>query len=289
MKKVLIPNSLEQIKLSFDYIDGYIIGIKDMSVNTFYNIDIENIDEIKDLINDKDAFISLNKNMENKDIDILKDTLVTLKKYPIAGVLYSDVSFVNLKEELELNYPLIWNHEHFSTNYETINYWNGKGVDSVYLSSDIPLKDMLEIRKNCPLPLFINILGYLPMFVSKRHIVKNYLKKFNLKDSSYVYYMEKEDNIYPIIDNNIGTQVFSSKVFNGTDQYEKFKDAGFEYGVINGFLIDNNKLVDILKLINQLEAKDLTNISSEINKLLSNIDTGFMYQETLSRVKKNDK
>ena len=37
------------------------------------------------------------------------------------------------------------------------------------------LDNILEIRKNTQVKLMVNIFGYLPMFVSKRHIVKNYL------------------------------------------------------------------------------------------------------------------
>ena len=38
------------------------------------------------------------------------------------------------------------------------------------------------------------------MFVSKRHLVKNYLECFNLKDDSDLHYLEKEGKKYPILD-----------------------------------------------------------------------------------------
>ena len=271
VKKILIPFNGEQIKLSNNLIDGYIIGIKDMSINTYYNIDINELDKLDYT---KEIFISLNKNMENNDLDRLKDILLKLNEYPIQGVLYSDVCFINLKNDLNLNYDLVWAHEHFSTNYETINYWNSFGINYVYLSSDITLCDILEIRKNTKVKLMINIFGYLPMFVSKRHIVKNYLKEFKIKDNSDINYIEKEDKIYPIVDTNIGTYVYSNNIFNGLGEIDKLDDLGIEYGIINGFDIDNDTLVQVIE--NKLD----------INSLFSNIDNGFMYQDTISRVKK---
>ena len=158
MKKILIPDNYEQINNSIDFIDGYIIGIKGFSVDTFYNIDIDNINNLKNIISKKEVFISLNKNIENSDLDELKNILIQLKDYNIAGVLYSDVCFINLKKELNLNYPLVWNQEHLTTNYQTINYWYSKGVDIAYLSSDITNKDILQIANQVKAKLMVNIL-----------------------------------------------------------------------------------------------------------------------------------
>ena len=53
------------------------------------------------------------------------------------------------------------------------------------------------------------------MFVSKRHLIKNYLEYFHLSDNSKINYIEKEDKIYPIIDDNISTSVYSNNILNG--------------------------------------------------------------------------
>lgn len=53
------------------------------------------------------------------------------------------------------------------------------------------------------------------MFASIRHIVNNYLDYFDLKNNSEIKYMVKENNKYPIIDNNLGTVAYSSHILNG--------------------------------------------------------------------------
>ena len=62
--------------------------------------------------------------------------------------LYSDVCFINLKNELGLNYDLIWSQEHLTTNYGTINFWQEYGVNYTYISPDITLNEILEIKQN---------------------------------------------------------------------------------------------------------------------------------------------
>ena len=283
MKKIVIPYNKEQMDLTNNLVDGYIIGIKDMSVNTFYNIDIKKLD---DLDYSKEIFISLNKNIENKDLDRLKDILLILNNYPIKGVLYSDVCFVNLKKQLKINYDLVWASEHLSTNYETINYWSNFGINYTYLSSDIKLSDILDIRLNTSVKLMTNIFGYLPMFVSKRHIVKNYLKKFNIKDDSDIHYIMKENKTYPIVDTNIGTFVYSNNLLNSLKEVNILEENGIEYGVINGFDIDSDIFLKIIKIINNVNKNNVIESIDEINKLIPNTDTGFMYLDTISKVKK---
>ena len=82
-----MPDNLNQIKLTKNKVDGYIIGIKGMSVNTSYDIDIDNIDDIINILQDKEIFISLNKNIENKELQKLQDILIILNKFSITGVL----------------------------------------------------------------------------------------------------------------------------------------------------------------------------------------------------------
>ena len=215
-KILTIPSTLDEIKKTKDIVDGFIIGIKDMSVNM--NLEIDDLSILNE-IKDKDIFISINKNIHNTELDKLKQILKDLNNYKIKGVLYSDVALVNLSKKFKLNYDLVWSSEHSVTNYNTINYYNSLGVKYAYLSSDITIEEVKEIKKNTKSKLLFNIFGYLPMFVSRRHIVKNYLNYFNLNDNSTINYIEKEDKVYPIIDNKTHTSVYSNNILNGIKAY----------------------------------------------------------------------
>ena len=286
-KIITIPSSIDEINKTLDIIDGFIIGIDNMSVNTNLNIPINSIsmlDDYKD--KDKDIFISLNKNMHNIDLKYLKDIMIKLNNYNIKGVLYYDVAVLQIYKEIKPNYELVWSQEHSTTNYSTINYWYDKGAKYTYLSSDITFEEIKEIKQNSKSTLLVNLFGYLPMFVSKRHIVKNYLNYFKLKDSSKINYMEKENKIYPIIDKEIGTMCYSNNILNGLKYSLDLLDC---YIVLNSLDIDLDKFICIINLFRNVNSKNIGDSNNKINNMFNNVDLGFLEKKTIYKVKKNDK
>lgn len=279
-KLLLIPKSMEEIK-NIHNIDGYIIGFKNYSVNMNLYLDVN---ELKNIDSKKEIFVAINKNMENKDIEAIKKILPELNDCNIKGILIYDVGIINLYNSLNLNYDLILSQEHLATNFNTINLYSEYGVKGAYLSTDITKEEIEEIRKNTNIKLMVNVFGYVPMFVSKRHIVKNYLDYFKLTDSSYINYMKKEGNIYPIIDNEIGTICYTSNILNGL---KESLNLNVDYKVINSFNIPNiETIISIFKNVNE------DNVSESVKKvesLYSNLDSGFLNTKTIYRVKKNEK
>lgn len=282
-KIITIPSSIEEINKTKYLVDGFIIGIKDMSVNT--NMLLEDL-SVLDSIKDKDIFININKNMYNSDLPLVERILKELNNYNIKGVMYYDVAVLSIYRKLDLNYDLVWAQEHASTNYNTINYWNSFDVKYTYVSSDITEEDLVIISKNCKVKLMVNLFGYLPMFTSKRHIVKNYLEYFNLKDESSVNYIEKENNIYPIIDNNVGTSVFSANILNGIKTH---LNLDIEYTILNSFGIELEKFISVINLFKTVNSDNVLEYEEKINNMFSNIDRGFLDKKTIYRVKKYDK
>ena len=248
-KFLMVPNSLDDIKLFKDKVDGFIVGINSLSINSNYNID--DLD-ILNVIGDKEIFINIDKNLHNNDLNKVKNILIKLNNYNVKAVMYYDVAVLNIYKELKLKYDLVWNQEHATTNYNTINYWYDEGVKYTYISSDITKEEIKEIVNNTDSKLMITCFGYLPMFASKRHIVKNYLEYFNLKDNSKINYIEKENKVYPIVDNNFGTKVYSSNILNSIIY---LNEINVDYYVLNEFNIDSNLFLQVymkIKLIHYL-------------------------------------
>ena len=286
MSKILtIPSSLNEIEKTIQLVDGFIIGIKDMCVNTNFCIDIEEID-LLNKFKDKDIFISLNKNMHNKDLEIVKEILIKLNNYNIKGVLYYDVGVLNIYNKLDLKYDLVWSQEHLTTNYNTINYWNSKGSKYTYISSDITEEEIIKITERSKSKLMVTLFGYLPMFVSKRHIVKNYLQYFKLNDESSINYIEKEDKTYPIIDNSIGTQVYSNNILNGI---KSSLNINVDYIVLNSFHVELDNFINVIEMFKTVNEDNIEEYNNKINNMFTNIDNGFLNTKTIYRVKKNDK
>ena len=282
--KLLIMPRIDQAVSLIEHIDGMIVGLKNMSVNmpSYYSYD-----EIVRFVNiakkfNKEIFVSLNKNMFNEDLKYLKETLIKLDDLKLNGILYYDISIVNIKKEEKLVTPLVWNQEHLTTNYLTSNFWYEHGAKYTMLSSEITLDEVKEIEKEAKAKLMLPVFGYLPMFVSRRHLVKNYLETFNLEDNSKINYIEKEGKIYPIIDNEEGTIAYSSKCLNGILETLKLD---IDYIVLNSFNINDKVFRDVVFMYSVVNDTNALEFKEKIEEMLDT-DLGFLYKETVYKVKK---
>ena len=284
MKLLIMPKSIDQIESLIEDIDGVIVGIKDLSINQPAYFTLDEIKKINEIIknNGKEIFVSLNKNMFNKDLEILEYTLLQLDNLKLNGILYYDIAIVNFKKNLKLVTPLVWNQEHLTTNYLTSNFWYEYGAKYTMLSSEITIDEINEIALNTNAKTMVPIFGYLPMFVSRRHLVKNYLDTFKIKDDSNINYIEKEDKIYAIIDSNDGTIAYSNKCLNGINETLKLN---VDYIVLNSFNINNATFKRVVSMYNIANESNVQEFKEEIDKMLDT-DTGFLYKETVYEVKK---
>ncbi len=270
MKVLVIPSNLNQTKLG----EGVIIGIDGLSINYPCYFKVKDIAKIKN-----DVFVSLNKNIHNKDLEYLKEVLIELKNYNIKGLMFYDLSILNLAKKLNLNYDLIWHQEHMTNNYLTVNFYNSLGVVGSYISSDITLREMLEIKKNTKSKLFVNAFGYLPMFASYRHLVDNYIDTFSLKKKKNLT-MSKEGKTYDIVDDKLGTVVYTSFILNGL---QECLELNYDYIVLNSFNISNFK--EVVNLFMTVNKNNVLNYDLILNKMFNNLGKGFFYEDTVYKVK----
>ena len=284
MKLLIMPKSIDQIESLIEDIDGVIVGIKDLSINQPAYFTLDEIKKINEIIknNGKEIFVSLNKNMFNKDLEILEYTLLQLDNLKLNGILYYDIAIVNFKKNLKLVTPLVWNQEHLTTNYLTSNFWYEYGAKYTMLSSEITIDEINEIKENAKAKIMVPIFGYLPMFVSRRHLVKNYLDTFKIKDDSSINYIEKENKTYAIIDSDDGTIAYSNKCLNGINETLKLNS---DYIVLNSFNINNATFRRVVSMYNIVNESNVQEFKEEIDKMLDT-DTGFLYKETVYEVKK---
>lgn len=289
-KIMVVPKSKQMITELLNEVDAFVIGIEGLSINLpFYN----SFEQAKQIIeclnqNNKEIFVSLNKNIFNKDLKYLEETLINLNELNITGIMFYDVSVVNIIDKLKLDLQLVWSQEHFTTNYDTINYWYELGVKYTLISSEITYDEIMEIRKNTQSKLIVPVFGHLPMFTSARHLVKNYLNFFDKEKKVEQYYMQKEGKKYPVIDNDDGTFVYSANVLNAIEESIEFKNNNIEYLMLNSFNIDTDKFVEIVKMFKNNNEINKLEYDSKINQLIKNNDKGFLYKETVYKVKNNE-
>lgn len=282
-KLLVIPNDLD-IDEYMDDSDAFLFGMDQLSVQFPCYIHEDQLEHYTKKIkkNHKKIFISMNKNIQNDDLTRLEDLLIYCNTLKIDGIFYYDVSVLNIVRRLKLSISLIWSAEHLTTNYATIEFFKKYGVEYTYLSGEITFDEIQEISKKTDCKLIVPIFGYLPIFTSKRHAVNNYLEYFQLKNDSKINYMRLKNDDYPIVDNEMGTSIFSSNILNGYQEYLQMDHI--EYVTLNAFGIPKKSFLEILRMY------ALKNSSNEekINQMFSNIDKGFLHKETIYRVKKHD-
>ena len=197
---MVIPNCYEDITNIIEHVDSIAVGLRDLSVN-FLELDLAQIEHILiDIHNqNKKLFVSLNKNMHNNDLENVRKALIKFEELRIDGIFYCDVGVLNIHRELKLQIPLVWSAEHLATNYNTINYWSKFNLSYVFLSNEITKEEVTVIKEHSKIPLIVQAFGYIPMYISKRHAIKNYLEHFKLKTDSKDFYIYKEEKKYPIL------------------------------------------------------------------------------------------
>lgn len=284
MAKLMVIPSQEDISDFMNYTDAFLFGIEKMSVHMPFYISIKQVKKyVKEIKkNKKKLFIALNKNMQNEDLESLESLLIQLDNLDVDGIFYYDVAVLNIKKRLDLQTPLVWSAEHLTTNYATSQFWRNQGIDYTYISSEITLREILEIREHTNCKLIVPIFGYLPIFVSKRHTVKNYLKQFRLQDSSNIHYLRLKEEDYPIIDDELGSTIYSAHILNGYHEYLALEDI--EYVTLNSFEIPNEEFLKIVKMYFEKNP----NHEEKINQMFLNTDKGFLHKETIYKVKKYD-
>ena len=280
MKIIIMPRNKEEIINAYNYVSGYMIGLKDLSVNMPNYFNEEELFNILEEIKDKEIFIALNKNMHNEDIEYLKNIMFKLENYNV-NITYYDIALVNIKKENNLKNDLVWHQEHLTNNYITSDYWHSHGAVYTIVSSEITKEEINEIKENSKSKIIVPIFGYIPMFVSKRHLVKNYLETFNIKDDSKLYYIKHKEDIYPIIDEE-ETIAYSSKVLNAVDEIFNIKA---DYYLLNSVLIDEDFFIEIVKMYSEAKEDNILKYKEIIDSKL-NTDHGFLNKETIYKVKK---
>lgn len=281
-KLMIIPNK-KDINSLLENNNCFLVGLDDYSINFETTFSLEEIKGLSKL--DIELFVALNKNLHTNELDDIKEILYELEKINIKGLLYYDVGIVEIVNKEKLNIPLVWSQEHLTTNYGTINFWQNFGINSTYLSPDITLQEIIEIRKNTTTKLIVPIFGYLPMFVSERHIVDNYLNYFKLNGKNKINYLQKEEKVYPIVDKKEGTTVYANDILNGYQEYLELDKMNIDYVTMNQFGID----IDTFKKIINIFKEKKDNQEIIINELLNNqTSKHFLHKETIYRVKNHE-
>ena len=174
MKKIfVIPNSYENLgEVLKTNIDGIILPIKGLAVNSNVYFEIEDIRNIINLTS-KEVCISINKIMHNEDLEHLEKVLTSLIKLNIRKILFYDLAVMNICKKLGIKKDLVVFQDHLNASLYSTNFYKKRGIKNIVITNDITKTEINEIGKYNSLMLICY--GYLPIFYSRRYLVTNYL------------------------------------------------------------------------------------------------------------------
>ena len=272
MSKLIVTcNSLEHInELIRKDIYGIMLYIDKLSVNSSFYINIDELENIN--FGDKRIFLVMNKIMHNDDLDMVRDTLDKLKDIDVK-IFFYDIGVYNIAKELDMIDKLVIYQDHLNASIQSNKFYYDIGIGGSYITSDITGEELLEIKNNSNMDIYFTVYGYLPIFYSRRYLIKNYLK-FIDKESMVGAYSIVSDmgNEYPISEEEYGTTIYSEKPVNLINYLDMLDNI--DYIVMNSNGIDNkefNLMID--KFINRDK--------------LDESYIGFYNTKTIFRVKSN--
>ena len=287
--KVLVGLNTRRILDYLDYTNSFIIGLKDFSIN-YQEFDCDEIKKLKEDYPKIELFVSINKNVFNSDLKELEEKLNYLNNIDINGILFYDLSILSIVRNNKLNLPLVWAQEHMTTNYNTCNYFYDKGCEYVYLSSEITMDEIKEIKEKSKIKMISHFFGYPDVSFTKRKLLTNYFLYNNLDKANDWYTISSDDNKYFIKESNLGTRILYGKVMNGIKPFYDLKDC-VDYALLNEELMNHDTFIKGLKVFKKLLDNEINEeeANNKIIDLDQSDDTVFYYKKTIYKVKDEKK
>lgn len=242
MKKILVqPSSLENLGdvLETD-VDGLILPLKHFSVNSGIYFSLDDIKSIMNLTS-KEICISINKIMENEDLKELELALISLNKMNISKIFFYDLAVLNMVKRLNVKKELVVFQDHLNASLYSNNFYKRRGINYAVITNDITKNEINEISKSNKLMLISY--GYLPIFYSRRYLISNYLEYIKKNKDSDLYYIKNKEDRYPIVEEEKGTTIYTSKPINLINELD---DIEVDYVILNANLTGRKEFLSIL-------------------------------------------
>lgn len=209
---LIIPNKKElDLYTSYNFntfilpLDGYSIGF-----NVYYTIE-----EINELSLKYNVYVMMNKFLHKKIEEFRK----------IYSKFNSNIKFIvediGLTDVIEKD-RLVLYENHILSNYKAINFLGSLDIKNVVINNDLTITELLEIQDKTNSNLYYFYVGKNSLMYSRRNLVSNYNKYYNLDNTNSYKLTEKVSkkvlDIYEEVD---GSVVYFDKIFCASKYIDK--------------------------------------------------------------------
>lgn len=237
--------------------------------------------------------VLVNRFFVEEELPQLRTHLQLLKDLDVEGIYYGDEGVLQEAILLGMSEKLIYNPDTLITNKEDVQYYLDEGIRMVTISKEITLEEICSIARGVQGECEVVIHGRLNMMHSKRNLISNYLdfigKSEDIKDKHSLYIMEEtRDDHMPIVEDDLGTHVFTGFTLSSFDEIEDMVNAGIRHFRIDGIFKDIDYVCEVLSLYRKILNKELKGreVYQEFVKQYpqDHVTKGFYYTKT-SKVK----
>ena len=166
-KILIIPgtNTLEKVTNSY-----FLFPLKDFSIGYEKKFTLEEIPN--------HSYIYINRLLDHEDI-LKFQTLLPLIQEKVKGIVFEDLGILEILRENKIQVETIFYPSHAICSSYTVNSYLEE-MDTVILSNDITKEEIQEILTKASKPIGMLIYGHLPYMYSRRTLLTNYEKNFDL-------------------------------------------------------------------------------------------------------------
>ena len=262
-------------------LDAFIFGNKNYAVRLTASFDYGQMKDLLGLIKkqNKKAYVSVNKLFTQDEIKGLEEYLISIKDLGVDGILFSDMAVYQIAKRNGFDSLLIYDPDTLMVNSFDVKFFNELGIQSVVLSKDISLDDIVACGNRNPGFITIYSYGHFPLFYSKRKLVENYFYAYEKDPTKYIENRNlltqeiTRNEMYPIYQDGNGTIIFSGKKLFYANYLQIMHKEGINKYLFNFMFDDYNEAKKIISMYRQ-GIKE----SCEFDE--SNYTTGYLFRKT---------
>lgn len=292
---------LNSKKFVNDFVDigvkYFVVGTKYFSCRQALTLDYKELGDLKNKLDSAKLWVLVNALIEEHNLDDLKKHLTKLHELKIDGILFQDFGVLEICQENNYDFELIYSPDTLNTNQATLNYLAKLGINSAFLAREIPLDEKDTIAKNTDIKTMVQIHGVEYMAYSKRKLLSNYFKEIKMDKSvsindKIVIQANGVDYGCHIYEDQFGCHILSKRQLCCLDILSSF--TNFDYLYIESLFIDDLKLVEIVNLYqdaiisinNGTYGKISKELLPQLHQLESNVDYhhSFMFDATVYKI-----
>ena len=283
--ELLMPaGNLEKLEYAVRYgADAVYLGVVDFSLRAMRKGNLITLENLKDAVDlahklGAKAYVTLNIFAFNNDIKLLKECIDKFKDANPDSFIVSDFGIFNLLRKNAPKVPIHVSTQTNTLNYESVKFWQDLGATRVILARELPIKDVVEIRKKVPdieLECFVH--GSQCVSFSGRCLLSDYFtngeRKANHGNCSqpcrWSYKLvesTRPDQYYEINQDERGSHILSPKDLCLVEYLSQMIDAGVDSFKVEGRTKSLYYVSAVAKAYRQAIDEVLKNPSADLHK-----------------------